>query len=72
MLCREIMEILERAYPCGYALDWDNVGLLVGRDDREVKRIYIALDADDDAVDAAVRLGRRHAGHPSSPSLFRA
>ena len=29
----------------------------MGRDDREVKRIYIALDADDDAVDAAVRLG---------------
>lgn len=57
MLCREIMEILEKTYPCGYALDWDNVGLLVGRDDREVKRLYIALDADDDAVDAAVRLG---------------
>lgn len=44
MLCKEIMDIIERDYPRDYALDWDNVGLLAGRDDREVRRIYLALD----------------------------
>ena len=53
MKCREIMNIIEKAYPRQYALAWDNVGLLAGRDDKEVKRIYVALDATDDVVDAA-------------------
>lgn len=55
MTCKEIMKVLEAAYPGRYALGWDNVGLLAGRDDKEVKCIYIALDATDEAVDAAVR-----------------
>ena len=38
MLCKEVMDILEENYPADYALDWDNVGLLVGRDDKEVRR----------------------------------
>lgn len=55
MLCKEVMDILEENYPADYALDWDNVGLLVGRDDKEVRRIYVALDADDETIEAAVR-----------------
>ena len=55
MLCKEVMDILEKNYPADYALDWDNVGLLVGRDDKEVRRIYVALDADDETIEAAVR-----------------
>ena len=45
MVCREIIDILERACPKEYALEWDNVGLLAGRDDKEVIRLYIALDS---------------------------
>ena len=55
MTCKEIMETIEAAYPVKYALDWDNVGLLAGRDDKDVKCIYIALDATDETVDAAIR-----------------
>lgn len=55
MICKEIMEMIEEACPRKYALDWDNVGLLAGRDDKEVKCIYIALDATDEVVDAAIR-----------------
>lgn len=54
MLCKEVMDVIEREYPLSYALDWDNVGLLVGRDDKEVKRIYIALDATDDVIEKAI------------------
>ena len=57
MLCKDVMDVIEEAYPADYAMDWDNVGLLVGRDDKEVKRIYVALDADDAAIEDAVQWG---------------
>lgn len=36
-------------------MDWDNPGLLVGRQDKEVRRIYLALDATDPIVEDAIR-----------------
>lgn len=57
MNVREITQILEEQSPLSYALEWDNVGLLAGDLDREVNKIYIALDASDAAVDAAVEAG---------------
>ena len=55
MLCKEIIEKIEEKYAWKYALEWDNVGLLAGRDDKEVKRIYIALDATDEVIECAVK-----------------
>lgn len=57
MKCYEIIEKLETLSPPSYAEDWDNIGLLVGRRDKEVRSIYIALDATDEVIDEAVRLG---------------
>lgn len=57
MICKEIMSVIEKAYPGSCALGWDNVGLLAGRNDKEVGRIYVALDADDMVIEAAVRGG---------------
>ena len=54
MLCKEIMEVIEQTYSRTYAMSWDNVGLLVGRDDKEVQKIYLAVDATDEVIDAAV------------------
>lgn len=54
MLCQKIIEKIEKSYPREFALEWDNVGLLAGRNDKDVKRIYIALDATADVIDAAV------------------
>lgn len=56
MLCRDIMKVIETTYPKHAALEWDNVGLLVGRIDKEVKKIYVALDATDEVIDAAIAL----------------
>ena len=53
MRCREICEILEKEYSPEYACDWDNVGLLAGRRDKEVKKILLALDATDEVVKMA-------------------
>lgn len=57
MKCYEIIEKLESLSPAAFAEDWDNIGLLAGRRDREVGTVYIALDATDDVIEEAVRLG---------------
>ena len=54
MKCRELIEILEELAPVSLACDWDNPGLLAGRSDKEVRTVYLALDATDDVIDNAV------------------
>ena len=55
MRCSEIIERLENLSPLSFAEDWDNIGLLAGRRDKEVKSIYIALDATDEVIEDAIR-----------------
>lgn len=57
MRCDKIIESLERLSPSSFAESWDNVGLLAGRTDKEVSRLCIALDATDEVIDEAVRVG---------------
>lgn len=57
MKCSELIKILEQLAPPELACDWDNVGLLAGRSDKEVNRVFIALDATDEAVEEAVLWG---------------
>ncbi len=57
MKCSEIMRVIERKYGRELALGWDNVGLLVGREDKDVSRIYVALDATDEVVERAISQG---------------
>lgn len=57
MLCSDIIGQIEVVYPKSAALGFDNVGLLVGRDNKEVKKIYLALDATDEVVEDAVNNG---------------
>lgn len=54
MKCDEIIKRLETLAPITYACEWDNPGLLAGRRNREVKRVFLALDATDEVVDEAV------------------
>lgn len=53
MKCKDIMEILEYLAPKSYAESWDNVGLLIGDYEKEVKKIMIAVDASDSVVEEA-------------------
>ncbi len=57
MKCQKIIEVLEELAPLKYALEWDNPGLLAGRREKDIKSVYIALDADDSAVFSAVEKG---------------
>ena len=57
MKCSELIEILQQHSGEAYACSWDNVGLLVGSGKKEVKKVYIALDASDEAVEEAIAAG---------------
>ncbi len=57
MILREIIRQLEALAPREAACDWDNPGLLVGRGDREITKVYVALDATEQVVEAAVAAG---------------
>lgn len=57
MQCSKLIEILEQLAPVECACDWDNVGLLVGRNKKEIKKVFIALDGDERAIEDAVQCG---------------
>lgn len=57
MKCREIIEVLEQYYPKSAALSWDNVGLLIGSREKEVRKIFVALDITDETLEEAVLAG---------------
>lgn len=54
MKCSDICTLIELEYSPEYACEWDNVGLLAGRRDKEVNKILLALDATDEVVRMAV------------------
>ena len=57
MQCKEIIQVIEATFPRTAALGFDNVGLLAGRSEKEVSRIYLALDATDVVIDRAIKEG---------------
>lgn len=54
MIVKEVTGILETLAPAAYAEDFDNVGLLVGDPESEVKGILITLDTLETVVDEAL------------------
>ncbi|KIR01962.1 UPF0135 protein Bsu YqfO [Lachnospiraceae bacterium TWA4] len=57
MKAYELINYLEKLIPPTCASDWDNVGLLAGRYNKEVNKVYVALDATDEVIVDAVRRG---------------
>lgn len=51
---RDIITGIDRDTPFGLAESWDNVGLLVGSPDHEVRRVLIGLDPTNLLVDEAI------------------
>ena len=54
MKAYELTEWLNSRYREDAAEEWDNVGLLVGDDTREIRSVFLALDADDSVIEQAV------------------
>jgi dinuclear metal center YbgI/SA1388 family protein len=57
MKCKELLHYLESLYPPSFAEDWDNVGLLVGDEEKEISRVFLALDVTDETLAAASAFG---------------
>lgn len=57
MKCSELTKALEVLAPVECACEWDNVGLLAGRSDKEIKKVFLAVDADDGVIEEAVNWG---------------
>lgn len=54
---KDIVSILEKKYPKNNAENWDNVGLLVGKLNQEVRKIQFSIDATENAIENAVKNG---------------
>ncbi len=54
MKIKQVTDILEELAPLAHAEDFDNVGLLVGDDQAEVKGILVTLDTLENVVDEAI------------------
>lgn len=54
---RNIEQYMNNFCPPGLAFDGDNVGLIVGRADKEVKKALITLDVDEKVASEAAELG---------------
>lgn len=52
-----IINAMEKEFPAELAYEWDNVGLLLGRRSRRVKKALIALDINKNSVEEAVNIG---------------
>lgn len=50
MKCQTIIQILEELAPLKYEEEWDNSGFLVGREEKEVHKIMIALDPSEEVI----------------------
>lgn len=57
MLIKDLLEKLESWAPSSLAMDWDNVGLLLGDPSREINKVLLALDVTNNAVDLALESG---------------
>lgn len=51
---RDVMAKIEQLAPTSLAEGWDNVGLLVGNESKQVKKIMVMLDADSSTIDEAI------------------
>ena len=57
MKCCDIMELLDRLAPACLACGWDNPGLLAGRSRKEVRKLLLTVDVDDETVKRAIEGG---------------
>ncbi len=53
----DVLAFVESLAPRTMKMDWDNVGLLCGRKEKEVKKILVALDPFRSVIEEAIALG---------------
>lgn len=53
MKLENLINIIERKYPVNIAMDFDNVGLLVGDTEKEINKVMVTLDITSSIIDYA-------------------
>ena len=56
MKCNNILDNLLKVMPRELAMSWDNVGLLAGSKEKEVKNIVVCLDLSEKLIERAISL----------------
>ena len=54
MKAKEIIKIIENVCPERLAYSWDNVGLLCGDENKDVKKVFVTLDTNINTVKEAI------------------
>lgn len=54
MKLNDLIRKIENRYPLNLAYDWDNVGLLVGDFDSEIKKVLVSLEANEKIIREAI------------------
>jgi GTP cyclohydrolase I len=57
MRVADLLDLVDERAPASLAEDWDNVGLMVGRRERPVRRVLVALDLRAAILDEAAETG---------------
>ncbi|MBQ8863406.1 MAG: Nif3-like dinuclear metal center hexameric protein [Rikenellaceae bacterium] len=57
MKIKDVTRVLEEFAPLAYQESYDNSGLIVGRGDAEITSAVVCVDATEEVIDEAVRLG---------------
>lgn len=52
--CNDIINIMEEYAKPSCAESWDNVGLMIGDENKVIKKILVALDINDEVIDEAI------------------
>ena len=55
MKLKDLIDKLNEKFPENICESWDNVGLLLGDKDKEVKKVLIALEVNSKAIDKAIQ-----------------
>ncbi len=67
----DIADIIETIAPVSLQETWDNSGLIIGFDDRKIRRILTCLEIDESVADEAVDMGARYDNKSSSSYIQR-
>jgi len=55
MILQNLINIIEEKYPKSLACDWDNPGLILGDEKKDVKKVLVSLDVTEGVLEEAVR-----------------
>ena len=56
MILKKLVKIFDKEFHKDYSLNWDNAGLLLGDLESEIKKLIIALDANNAVINEAVKI----------------